>query len=753
MLQLGSKTMTIEGITVFSDHADPNQFWYLPGPVSLARRSDGRANFQIIKFKTAVDEAGGAGGGFLMFEACLTLDPNHERRILSRLRREAQGTPRLSVVPFDEGSVEAVALNLQGSGGTSAESSGGSFVAVEKILGASVPSLSGDNNAVFSLTLSKEGVEILEQALQQGTTPMGVIYNLKYSALRPALDVEITADFERIYNHFSTSLQAQIYYVQAGIDAGFEKLVQDGAIKIKVINYTNEADQNDKERWALDFFKNNLLNDWFKPSLTPGQLAGGLAQGESLDKIRARGDALRPPATAAPQRPSASDPVTPATSTRPAASASPTRGSGRGQAAGAVRPAARPANATDASPTSRTGFPTNSSTAPPAAAAGLGFQPRQRTNTAPGRAGADSGSNALVSFKLKMIRQGERKTVTLKYNRQQAIQRTYAPQGFIGLMAVDLDKSDKNYFVEVDTDSDFFKKFVVTADVNLDFSLIGLNSVDLSLDYGDPAIPNNHKHKDFVFDQDDHGEKRWEVFMNAERDLDYIETRQFHFNPQAGWVAKTSEYNLPAVPTKDRTLHINPYENMAFIQVRVAPNNIDWELIDMVRVKLNYSSLSGWQTEKTLMFQQGGAEQIWRLRTDDLGEDGRPFVKGYTYQVIYDMKDGSEKVTPPEETKATDLPIDDPFDHALNVDFQSVLDPTTTKKAFVDFQYMDEANDYARKERLDFNGGDFDLKPLRISVLDKDIDTFSYRITKIGVNNAVERGPFIETNDTLVIVE
>ena len=31
MLMMGSKVMTIEGITVFPDHADEQQYWYLPG--------------------------------------------------------------------------------------------------------------------------------------------------------------------------------------------------------------------------------------------------------------------------------------------------------------------------------------------------------------------------------------------------------------------------------------------------------------------------------------------------------------------------------------------------------------------------------------------------------------------------------------------------------------------------------------------------------------------------------------------------
>ena len=34
MLQLGSSTFEVDGVTVFADHADPDQFWYL----AIARR-------------------------------------------------------------------------------------------------------------------------------------------------------------------------------------------------------------------------------------------------------------------------------------------------------------------------------------------------------------------------------------------------------------------------------------------------------------------------------------------------------------------------------------------------------------------------------------------------------------------------------------------------------------------------------------------------------------------------------------------
>src|SRR5438874_1574114 len=277
MLMMGAGVQTIEGITVFPDHADKSQFWYLPGPVRLAVR-DGESQFTLIRYRPAVAGSGARGGGFLTMEIDLRLDPAVERKIISALSRVAEGQPKLAPVPFDDGSVQIVALNIQGSGGTTATPAvPGSFVAVESILGASKPSLGGDNNAVFSLTLSQEGAIILDQAFKQGATPVGAVYDLRYTVLRPALDVEITANFKRIYDSLrmgvDLSVGAVIYgvpvYLDAAIDIAFEKLKQDGVISVKVINYANAADKDDKEKWALDFFKQSLLADWFKPTLPP----------------------------------------------------------------------------------------------------------------------------------------------------------------------------------------------------------------------------------------------------------------------------------------------------------------------------------------------------------------------------------------------------------------------------------------------------------------------------------------------------
>jgi hypothetical protein len=276
MLLFGAKQIVMEGVQVFTDHADPDQFWYLPAPVALARR-EGQAAFTLIKYKPAAVAAGVKGGGYAVFETAIHVDQALERRILSRLAASGANTSRARIapVPFDSGTVRCVALNLQGDGGTFATPApAGAFNAVEKILGSSVPSLAGDNNATFSLTLSQEGAIILEQAFLQRSAPVGVLYDLRYTGIRPALDVKITVDYRRVYEQFSMGLNMQFYFVRASIELGIESLRQNGAIKIEITNYTNDADMKRMEQWAIDFFTTKLLNEWFEPTLIPSQLLG-----------------------------------------------------------------------------------------------------------------------------------------------------------------------------------------------------------------------------------------------------------------------------------------------------------------------------------------------------------------------------------------------------------------------------------------------------------------------------------------------
>ena len=145
--------------------------------------------------------------------------------------------------------------------------------------------MSGKQTAAFSLVLDQEGATILQKAFEQGSDAGRRDLRAEYSALTPDLHVKITADFERVYTHFSAGLEAQIYWVRAGIDAGFEKLVQDGAIKIEVIDFEGAADHEAKEKWALDFFKDDLLAEVVRAVARSRPAEGRRRQPEGLDAV------------------------------------------------------------------------------------------------------------------------------------------------------------------------------------------------------------------------------------------------------------------------------------------------------------------------------------------------------------------------------------------------------------------------------------------------------------------------------------
>ncbi len=80
------------------------------------------------------------------------------------------------------------------------------------------------------------------------------------------------------------------------------------------------------------------------------------------------------------------------------------------------------------------------------------------------------------------------------------MQRTYAPQGLIGLLADDLDGPP--HFIEVDLDSPFFRRLDIQVEAPVAFQPIGLIKTDVAIDYGRPTDPVGVKHQDISFRPD-----------------------------------------------------------------------------------------------------------------------------------------------------------------------------------------------------------------------------------------------------------
>ena len=103
-------------------------------------------------------------------------------------------------------------------------------------------------------------------------------------------------------------------------------------------------------------------------------------------------------------------------------------------------------------------------------------------------------------------------------------------------------------------------------------------------------------------------------------------------------------------------------------------------------------------------------------------------------------------------TRATALPIHDPFTRAIEVDFVPAFNPADTRMVFIDVAYDDDANDYHRQERLVLQGATVNPVHLRIALLNPKKTTYRYRFTFLGTAGQMNQGQFIETTETLIAV-
>jgi hypothetical protein len=763
MLLFSSGTFTVGGITVFPDHADPNQFWYLPGPVGLAKQPDSdEPQFLLIMYTPDVASTGIKGVGFLNVTLALTLSDTTHDDIVGQIRKQFPDVldPRLTPVPFDEGSVQIVSLDLQGSGGTSAAPPrDGTFVAVETIHGSVSPELFGDNNAIFALTLSEDGASILEQAFEDGMAPVGGIYTLKFTGVRPALDVKITADLKRVFDAFSVGLEAKVYWVSAGIDATFEKLKQDGAIKVEVVNLTTDSADADKEQWALNLFKDQILSTWFQPSLSPT----GAATGTVPTTTTTKGGGTQP------VKPSPPTGTGTGTSTSPGGMQPPKPPTGGITTPGGMQPP-KPAPGVAPLPTG-IGDPTTPAPVPtptpnPAAPAAPG-SPTVAPGVAPGKppsggvspagvAGAIAGAQGTataassaaspfgVSLKMTYTHQEELKTVTIEYNRMDAVQRVYAPQGYFGVMLNKLDQS--KHFLKVDGTDPFFNEFVVTINPPRDFAGIGLLSAHVAIDYGDPSDADRSKHGEFIFDSAHPGSQVWQIYEGMIQDTEFRYTVDYKFDPESGWQGERTAYFLPTVTTENRLLSLDPYDFLGFLPISITPGKIDWGAVDRIEVPLQYASKSGWETSTTIILRPDSQPQVWKLRLADKHD------RSYTYSTTCFFKDGSSFKTSPVTTTANSIVVSDPFMSALNLTFQPVLDPSKTKLAAVEIAYRDDSNNYSFESSFEVAGNVSTPTKIHIPVIDEGNKVYQYRLTLISTGNQKSQGDYITAQDSLVLL-
>ena len=301
MLYLNPPFLVIEGVSVFPDHEDPLQFYYLPMNPRLTQLPDSQTGNKVPQIQV-IEYRGTAGmGGFLNFDCNIGVDPDKLEDVGQQIKQKLRlrDKARLGPVPLIDGRVRIMLFGAStadsglATGGGTAGGSGsapGSLVStvvttspttgtqagpkfVTKIDQAAKPSLYGDNQAAFSVALDQSGVTVLKKAMQGELSPIGIVYSLDYLALRPAYNVSVNVDWDRVQKHLDEHFSTNSLFFSADIEKAVDKLIESRAIQINVDTFVPEDGEDSgvmgRRDKAVEDIREMITSSFFTPSLDP----------------------------------------------------------------------------------------------------------------------------------------------------------------------------------------------------------------------------------------------------------------------------------------------------------------------------------------------------------------------------------------------------------------------------------------------------------------------------------------------------
>ncbi|MEM7153277.1 MAG: hypothetical protein AAF799_10580 [Myxococcota bacterium] len=606
MLDLDT-ALELNGVTLYGDHARPGHYYYLPGVPRIARDRNGWPLFELLVYRG--DAAAEDAGGFLTMTVDLGITETAKNRIRDELKRQTQRDVTLAALPIDAGTVRISALSASTAPADEAAGDGGPSAAlVEDILGSAKPSSYGDNRAVFSMSLTRKGAQLMEASLRDpGATQIAVVYDLRFTGLLPARHCTIKINYDRSYTYLREKATSNTLWLKSDIDREVERLRTEGSIDIDDKDFTN-LDAAAKAARAVEL--QNLareLAQWtlFSPSLNPGAVlatdrgslnvhdptaqalampwvgqsrsVAGLGYGQSLDN----------------PGPTHTGTTGTVVTTRANGDELPTEGAAGDAAADDAAADGGDAAAGGDSDTPGTVAPTTDGTVPEAVA---------RWNEA-GRPQA--------GYLLRSLTQEERQEVTYELRQASAVQRTIAPQGSISVAARGSALADR--IKRIDLNNEFFERIAGSVTTATDFDVAGVTSMGLKIRYGQDSGGNAENTAEFVlrassesfdyaFYRDEEGghEMEYQVIANY-RDEAVLD---------GGALRQASEW----IRTTDRNLTIDPRVAGDAFQVRVEPGVIDWQRVGMVEVRLDLPGTDN-SRARSLLLREGNEGKAFMVRS------------------------------------------------------------------------------------------------------------------------------------------
>ncbi|MGW9451522.1 hypothetical protein [Streptomyces sp. NPDC055632] len=350
---------------------------------------------------------------------------------------------------------------------------------------------------------------------------------------------------------------------------------------------------------------------------------------------------------------------------------------------------------------------------------------------------------SLVTFRLRYGLQIEDKQVSFGYDRAEAVQRTYSPQGFLGVLAADL--NGPPHVIDVDLDDPFFRTLTVRLVGDVDFTALGLTSIAVTIRYGRAEDPGGVRSSDRLADAAAPHPEPVTFFLDSAADPTYAYRLEYHFAAGSGWQGR--ELTVVREGREDQyALSIDPHRFLGFLRVEIAPHDIDAQLVRETRVELTRKEPDGTELRDTRTLLPADPPSEWKVLTAD------PADLSYTYQLVHTMTDGSVITCDPVTTSATRLAVNDPYPGQLDIDLVPDWSPAPMQAVLVDLRYADPAAGHRQEQRIELDAAQTTTHHARFALPDPKKRDFSHRFTFVRADGTTSATEHTTTTDSLVLV-
>jgi hypothetical protein len=284
MMTLSPPYYQIEGVVVAPDYDDRYQFYYFPNRPHIPVE-DGHPVIRLLVYKENLDDLKPeeeSVAGFLYFDTTLEWPDDVLKKVAKKIQDDQQldRLPRLSPLLYKSGTVRLIFLDQQtpppappgpapAGGGPPA---GGDQPKPQWVIAletSGVPSLYGENRAIFSATLTKKATQLMYDAFD-GFIPAGVVYDLTFVAMQRAFNVHVSADWEQVYHFLEESFKLDLFFFSYETDNIVDQLIEKKIIKIKAsLEGVGDEGMENEFNAVRKELQEFVLDKFFKPAPAP----------------------------------------------------------------------------------------------------------------------------------------------------------------------------------------------------------------------------------------------------------------------------------------------------------------------------------------------------------------------------------------------------------------------------------------------------------------------------------------------------